>query len=57
MPGFDRESLIDRTFLLPPQENGERPRSKVTKEVVEQIEATDGNRLPNINFILDIGEG
>ena len=24
---------------------------------MEEIEAEDGNRIPNINFILDIGEG
>ena len=42
MPEFDPDSLIGRTFLLPPQENGERLRAKVTKEVVEQIEAADG---------------
>ena len=57
MPEFDPDSLIGRTFLLPPQENGERLRAKVTKKVVEEIEAADGNRIPNINFILDIGEG
>ena len=52
MPEFDPDDLIGRTFLLPPQENGERLRAKVTKKVVEQIEAADGNRIPNINFIL-----
>ena len=57
MPEFDPDNLIGRTFLLPPQENGERLRAKVTKKVVEEIEAADGNRMPNINFILDIGEG
>ena len=57
MPEFDPDSLIGRTFLLPPQENGERLRAKVTKKVVGEIEAADGNRIPNINFILDIGEG
>ena len=31
-------------------------RAIVTKKVVEEIEAADGNRIPNINFILDIGE-
>ena len=43
--------------MLPPQENGERLRAKVTRKVVEEIEAQDGNRIQNINFILDIGEG
>ena len=56
MPEFDPGDLIGRTFYLPPQENGERLRAKVTKKVVEEIEAADGNRIPNINFILDIGE-
>ena len=54
MPEFDPDNLIGRTFLLPPQENGERLRAKVTKRVAEEIEAADGK---NINFILDIGEG
>ena len=36
---------------------GERLRAKVTKKVVEEIEPADGNRIPNINFILVIGEG
>ena len=57
MPEFEPDNLICRTFLHPPQENGERLRSKVTKKVVEEIEAQDGNRIPNINFIFDIGEG
>ena len=57
MPEFNPDDLIGRTFLLPPEENGERLRAKVTKKVVEEIEAQDGNRIPNINFILDIGEG
>ena len=26
LPTFDPEDLIGRTFLLPPEENGERPR-------------------------------
>ena len=52
MPEFDPDDLIGRTFLLPPQENGERLRAKVTKKVVEEIEAADGNRIPNINSIL-----
>ena len=57
MPEFNPDSLIGRTFLLPPQENGERLRAQVTKNVVEEIKAADRNRIPNINFILDIGEG
>ena len=51
------DDLIGRTFLLPPLENGERLRAKVSKTVVEEIAAADGNRLPSMNFILDISEG
>ena len=57
MPEFDPDDLIERTFLLPTHENGERLRAKVTKNVVEEIEAADSNRIPNIKIILDIGEG
>ena len=57
MPEFDLDDLIRRTFLLPPQGNGERLRAQVTKKVVEEIKAEDDNRIPNINFILDSGEG
>ena len=37
MPTFDPTDLIGRTFLLPPEENGERHRAKVTRMVVEII--------------------
>ena len=57
MPEFDPHILIGRTFLLPPEENGERLRAKVTKKVVEEIESDDGNRIPNITLIPDIGQG
>ena len=43
--------------MLPPQENGETLRAKVTKKVAEENEDQDGIRIPNINFILDIGDG
>ena len=36
MPEFDPDDLIGRTFLLPPQENGERLRAEVTKKVVTE---------------------
>ena len=38
MPTFDPEDLIGRTFLLPPEENGERHRAKVTTKNVEIID-------------------
>ena len=57
MPIFDPIDLIGRTFLLPPEENGERHRAKVTRQVVEIIDQDNGQRIENINFILDIGNG
>ena len=57
MPTFDPADLIGRTFLLPPEENGERHRAKVTRKVVEIIDQEIGHRVENINFILDIGNG
>ena len=57
MPTFDPSDLIGRTFLLPPEENGERHRAKVTRQVVGIIDQDNGQRVENINFILDIGNG
>ena len=57
MPTFDPSDLIGRTFLLPPEEKGERHRAKVTRQVVEIINQDNGQRIENINFILDIGNG
>ena len=57
MPTFDPSDLIGTTFLLPPEENGDRDIAKVTRKVVEIIDQEDGKRVENINFILDIGNG
>ena len=57
IPTFDPSALIGRTFLLPPEENGERHRTKVTRQVVEIIDQANGQRIEIINFILDIGNG
>ena len=40
---------------MPPEQNSERHRAKVTRKVVEIIDQQDGHRIENINFILDIG--
>ena len=56
MSTFDPTDLIGRTFLLPPEENGERHRAKVTRKVVEIIDQENGHRVENINFILYIGK-
>ena len=57
MPTFDPSDLIGRTFLLPPEEKGERHRAKVTRQVVEIIDQDNDQRVEDINFILDIGNG
>ena len=57
MHTFDPTDLIGRTFLLPPEENGERHRAKVTRKVVEIIDQENGNRVENINLILDTDNG
>ena len=57
MPTFDPSDLIGRRFLLPPEENGEKHRAKVTRQVVEINDQDNGQRIENINFILDIGNG
>ena len=45
MPTFDPSDLIGSTFLLPPEENGERHRAKVTRQVVEIIDQDNGQRV------------
>ena len=57
MPTSDPSDLIGRTFLLPPWENGERHRAKLTRQVVEIIDEDNGQRVENINFNLHIGNG
>ena len=41
LPEFNPDDLVGRTFLLPPGDNGERLRAKVTRKVVEDIEQAD----------------
>ena len=57
LPEFNPEDLVGRTFLLPPGDNGERLRAKVTRKVVEDIEKTDGERIQKLSYILGIGNG
>ena len=57
MPTFDPSDLFGGTFHLPPEENGERHRAKVIRQVVDIIDQDNHERVENINFILDIGNG
>ena len=52
LPEFNPDDLIGRTFLLPPGDNGERLRAKVTRKVVEVIKKADGERVQNLSYIL-----
>ena len=42
---------------MPPEENGERHRTNVTRKAAEIIDHENGHRVENINLILDIGNG
>ena len=50
MPTFDPSDLIGRTFFLPPEENGERHRAKVTRQVVEIIHQDNGQRAETLTL-------
>ena len=43
LPTFDPIDLTGLTFLLPPEENGERHRAKVTRNVVEIFDQENGH--------------
>ena len=50
MPTFDPTDIIGRTILLPPEENGERHRAKITRKVVEIIAQEDGHRVATLTL-------
>ena len=43
--------------MLPPGDNAERLRSKVTRKVVEHIEKADGERVQKLRYIQGNGNG
>ena len=55
LPGFNPDDLVRRNIFLPPGDNGERLRAKVTRKVVEDIEQADEARVQNLSLILGIG--
>ena len=57
LPEFNPDNLVGRTFLLPPGDNGESLRAKVTRKVVEDIEKADGERVQKLSYVLCIGNG
>ena len=50
MPTFDPSDLTSRRFLLPPKENGERNRAKVTRQVVEIFDQDNGQRVKTLTL-------
>ena len=54
---FNQDDLVERTFLLPPGDNGERLRAKAIRKVVEVIGKADGERVQKLSYILGIGKG
>ena len=51
------DEIMGRTFLLPPDEEGERLRARVTKQILDKLDKSNQNTPRNINFIVDIGNG
>ena len=51
------DCLCPRKFLLPPEDNGEKVRAKVTRNVVEVTEKADWEGVEKFSYILGIGNG
>ena len=50
MPTFDPSDLIGRTFLLPPERNGESHRANATRQVVEIMDQDNGQRAWHVSL-------
>ena len=60
MEEFDHDDLIDRTFLLPNNEQGERIKATIKRKVREtskHLEYQHHNAIDKINFQLDVEQG
>ena len=60
MEEHNPDDLIGRTFLLPPNQKGERHRASIRQTVIEISEKLDEDQnsvVDNINFLLDVGQG
>ena len=59
MAEYNPGDLIGRTFLLPKNEQGERPRAAIKRKVIEISKLLDDqhdNAIDKINFHLDVGQ-
>ena len=60
MSEYNPDDLIGRTFLLTPNQKGERHRASIKQKVIEISEKLDEDKnavIDNINFVLDVGQG
>ena len=49
--------LCPHKFLLPPEDNGEKLRARVTRNVVEVTEKADWGRVEKLSYVPGIGNG
>ena len=60
MADYNPDDLIGRTFLLPPNQKGERHRASNKQEVIKISEKLDEDQhamVDNINFLFNVGQG
>ena len=60
MVEYNSDDLICRTFLIPPNQKGERHRASIKQKVIEISKKLDEDQnavVDNINFLLDVGQG
>ena len=60
MAEYNPDDLIGRTFLLPPNQKGERHRASIKQKVIEVSQKLDEDQetlADNINSLLDLGQG
>ena len=60
MAEYNPDDLIGRTFLLPPNQKGERHRASIkqkVKGISDKLDEDQNTMVDNINFLLDVGQG
>jgi hypothetical protein len=54
LPGFSPDDLIGRTFLMEPEDNGERFRATVPKIIDDSLEDIEDPKQETVKFLLSI---
>ena len=60
MAEYNPDDLIGRTFLLPPNQKGERHRASIKQKVIkisEKLDADHNNVVDKVKFFLNVGQG